>query len=117
MIRILSCLVLALLQSLAASSRVGNSWRRSFTSLSACGESFKSGNSVTLSVFFSIFLFLWGHGALVGNTIPLKIRLVWGLLLAKSYVVAKRSPVGVAWKFGELGCHPRHLTVVQNYEV
>ncbi|GBM03722.1 hypothetical protein AVEN_134943-1 [Araneus ventricosus] len=33
--------------------------------------------------------------------IPLKIRRVWGLLHVKSYVVAKRPPVGVAWKFGE----------------
>ncbi|GBM34125.1 hypothetical protein AVEN_155131-1, partial [Araneus ventricosus] len=31
----------------------------------------------------------------------LKIRRVWGLLHAKSYVVAKRPPVGVARKFGE----------------
>ncbi|GBL90991.1 hypothetical protein AVEN_184387-1 [Araneus ventricosus] len=37
----------------------------------------------------------------VRNPIPLKIRRVWGLLHAKSYVVAKRPPVGVAWKFGE----------------
>ncbi|GBL95052.1 hypothetical protein AVEN_188802-1 [Araneus ventricosus] len=29
------------------------------------------------------------------------IRLVWGLLHAKSYVVAKRPSVGVAQKFGE----------------
>ncbi|GBM42452.1 hypothetical protein AVEN_139887-1 [Araneus ventricosus] len=32
----------------------------------------------------------------------------------------KRPPIGVAWKFGEgceLRCRPRHLTVVQNYEV
>ncbi|GBM27919.1 hypothetical protein AVEN_146145-1 [Araneus ventricosus] len=28
-------------------------------------------------------------------------RRVWGLLHAKSYVVAKRPPVGVARKFGE----------------
>ncbi|GBM56675.1 hypothetical protein AVEN_154225-1 [Araneus ventricosus] len=35
------------------------------------------------------------------NTIPLKIRRVWGLLHAKSYVVVKRPPVGVARKFGE----------------
>ncbi|GBO25007.1 hypothetical protein AVEN_124976-1 [Araneus ventricosus] len=33
--------------------------------------------------------------------IPLKISLAWGMLHAKSYVVAKRSPVGVAWKFGK----------------
>ncbi|GBO44666.1 hypothetical protein AVEN_167398-1 [Araneus ventricosus] len=31
----------------------------------------------------------------VRNTVPLKIRRVWGLLHAKSYVVAKRPPVGV----------------------
>ncbi|GBN08687.1 hypothetical protein AVEN_203079-1, partial [Araneus ventricosus] len=50
---------------------------------------------------------------------PLKTRRAWGLLHAKSYAVAKRPPVGVAWKFGEgcqLRCRPRHLTVVQNYE-
>ncbi|GBM71092.1 hypothetical protein AVEN_146306-2-1, partial [Araneus ventricosus] len=35
------------------------------------------------------------------NPIPLKIRHVWGLLHVKSYVVAKRLPVGVARKFGE----------------
>nr|GBM71797.1 hypothetical protein AVEN_84168-1 [Araneus ventricosus] len=28
-------------------------------------------------------------------------RSVWGLLHAKSYVVAKRPPAGVAWKLGE----------------
>ncbi|GBM32202.1 hypothetical protein AVEN_131594-1 [Araneus ventricosus] len=44
---------------------------------------------------------LWGGGLQVRNPIPLKIRRVWGLLHAKSYVVAKRPPVGVAWKFGE----------------
>ncbi|GBN05870.1 Aspartyl/asparaginyl beta-hydroxylase [Araneus ventricosus] len=37
----------------------------------------------------------------VRNPIPLKIRRVWGLLHVKSYVVVKRPPVGVAWKFGE----------------
>ncbi|GBM61719.1 hypothetical protein AVEN_120568-1 [Araneus ventricosus] len=40
-------------------------------------------------------------GSQVRNPIPLKIRRVWGLLHAKSYVVAKRPPVGVARKFGE----------------
>ncbi|GBM93021.1 hypothetical protein AVEN_219835-1 [Araneus ventricosus] len=43
-----------------------------------------------------------------------------GLLHTQSYVVAKRPPVGVAWKFGEgvpAQCRPRHLTVFQNYEV
>ncbi|GBN35996.1 hypothetical protein AVEN_86954-1 [Araneus ventricosus] len=35
------------------------------------------------------------------SPIPLKIRRVWGLLHAKSYVVAKRPPVGVAQKLGE----------------
>ncbi|GBN89144.1 hypothetical protein AVEN_182994-1 [Araneus ventricosus] len=40
-------------------------------------------------------------GLQVRNPIPLKIRRAWGLLHAKSYVVAKRPPVGVAWKFGE----------------
>ncbi|GBN16284.1 hypothetical protein AVEN_86382-1 [Araneus ventricosus] len=33
------------------------------------------------------------------NPIPLKIRRVWGLMQDKSYVVAKRPPVSVAWKF------------------
>ncbi|GBM40914.1 hypothetical protein AVEN_234048-1 [Araneus ventricosus] len=33
--------------------------------------------------------------------IPLKIRREWGPLHAKSYVVAKRPPVGVTRKFGE----------------
>ncbi|GBM85643.1 hypothetical protein AVEN_33358-1 [Araneus ventricosus] len=37
----------------------------------------------------------------VRNPIPLKIRCVWGLLHAKSFIVAKRPPIGVAWKFGE----------------
>ncbi|GBM72179.1 hypothetical protein AVEN_184510-1, partial [Araneus ventricosus] len=37
------------------------------------------------------------------NPIPLKIRRVLGLLHVKSYVMAKRPPVGVAWKFGEGG--------------
>ncbi|GBM55587.1 hypothetical protein AVEN_74542-1 [Araneus ventricosus] len=42
------------------------------------------------------------HGELQArNPIPLKLRGVWGLLHAKSYVVAKRPPVGVVRKFGE----------------
>ncbi|GBO12521.1 hypothetical protein AVEN_106248-1, partial [Araneus ventricosus] len=48
----------------------------------------------------------WPNGkvsALAGNPIPLKIRRVWGLLHAKSYAVAKRPPVGVAWKCGDGG--------------
>ncbi|GBN45664.1 hypothetical protein AVEN_147908-1, partial [Araneus ventricosus] len=40
-------------------------------------------------------------GSQVRDLIPLKIRRVWGLLHAKSYVVAKRPSVGVARKFGE----------------
>ncbi|GBN03506.1 hypothetical protein AVEN_116548-1 [Araneus ventricosus] len=44
---------------------------------------------------------LGAGGLQVRNPIPLKIRRVWGPLYAKSYVVAKRPPVGVAWKFGE----------------
>ncbi|GBM97121.1 hypothetical protein AVEN_30394-1 [Araneus ventricosus] len=40
-------------------------------------------------------------GFQVRDPIPLKFRHVWGLLHAKSYVVVKRPPVGVAWKFGE----------------
>ncbi|GBM17255.1 hypothetical protein AVEN_223794-1 [Araneus ventricosus] len=43
----------------------------------------------------------WGRELQVRNPIPLKIRRVWDLLHAKSYVVAKRPPVGVAWKFSE----------------
>ncbi|GBN61485.1 hypothetical protein AVEN_151852-1, partial [Araneus ventricosus] len=43
----------------------------------------------------------WGRGFQARNPIPLKIRRVWGLLNAKSYVVVKRPPAGVAWKFGE----------------
>ncbi|GBL96912.1 hypothetical protein AVEN_182501-1 [Araneus ventricosus] len=43
------------------------------------------------------------------------------MLQVKSYLVAKRPPVGVVWKFGEEGCQlrcrPRHLTAVRNYEV
>ncbi|GBM30663.1 hypothetical protein AVEN_203326-1 [Araneus ventricosus] len=43
-----------------------------------------------------------GAGGLrVRNPIPLKLRRVWGLLHVKSYVAAKRPPVGVAWKFEE----------------
>ncbi|GBN50265.1 hypothetical protein AVEN_265596-1 [Araneus ventricosus] len=47
------------------------------------------------------------------------IRRVWGLLCAKSYVVAKRPPFGVeAWRRRlELRRRPRHLAAVQNYEV
>ncbi|GBN21589.1 hypothetical protein AVEN_112388-1 [Araneus ventricosus] len=41
----------------------------------------------------------WGFQ--VRNTIPLKIRHVWDLLHVKSYVVAKRPPVGVEWELGE----------------
>ncbi|GBM53120.1 hypothetical protein AVEN_130773-1 [Araneus ventricosus] len=41
------------------------------------------------------------EGFHVRNPVPLKIRRVWGLLHVKSYVVVKRPPVGVAWKFGE----------------
>ncbi|GBM45030.1 hypothetical protein AVEN_98880-1 [Araneus ventricosus] len=44
---------------------------------------------------------LWGRRVQVRNPILLKIRRVWGLLHVKSYVVAKRPPVGVACKFGK----------------
>ncbi|GBM62291.1 hypothetical protein AVEN_113329-1 [Araneus ventricosus] len=44
---------------------------------------------------------LWGRRFQIRNPIPLKIRRVWGLLHAKSYVVVKRPPVGVVRKFGE----------------
>ncbi|GBM79301.1 hypothetical protein AVEN_9937-1 [Araneus ventricosus] len=40
-------------------------------------------------------------GFQVRNPIPLRLRRVWGLLHAKSYVVAKCLSVGVVWKFGE----------------
>ncbi|GBM67268.1 hypothetical protein AVEN_190090-1 [Araneus ventricosus] len=40
-------------------------------------------------------------GSQIRNPIPLKIRRVWGLLHAKSYVVAKHPPVGVARHFEE----------------
>ncbi|GBL72603.1 hypothetical protein AVEN_127866-1 [Araneus ventricosus] len=51
---------------------------------------------------FSSFIRKFGaEGFQVQNPIPLKIRRVWGLLHVKSYVVAKRPLVGVAWKFGE----------------
>ncbi|GBN40174.1 hypothetical protein AVEN_159704-1 [Araneus ventricosus] len=49
----------------------------------------------------SVSACLGAGGFQVRNPIPLKIRRVWGLLYAKSYVVAKRPPVGVAWKLGE----------------
>ncbi|GBM06101.1 hypothetical protein AVEN_265164-1 [Araneus ventricosus] len=42
-----------------------------------------------------------GPQSQVRNPIPLKIRRVWSLLHDKSYVVAKRPPVGVTRKFGE----------------
>ncbi|GBN62128.1 hypothetical protein AVEN_188457-1 [Araneus ventricosus] len=51
-------------------------------------------------------------GSQVRNPIPLKIRRVWGLLHAKSYVVAKRPPVGVAWKFGEGGASSGVVLVI-----
>ncbi|GBO31813.1 hypothetical protein AVEN_69066-1, partial [Araneus ventricosus] len=38
----------------------------------------------------------------IRNPIPLEIRRLWDLLNAKSYVVAKRPPAGVARKFGEV---------------
>ncbi|GBM64053.1 hypothetical protein AVEN_251672-1 [Araneus ventricosus] len=41
----------------------------------------------------------WGRR--VQNPIPLQIRRVWSQLHAKTCVVDKRPPVGVAWKFGE----------------
>ncbi|GBM54136.1 hypothetical protein AVEN_113299-1 [Araneus ventricosus] len=46
-------------------------------------------------------------GSQVRNPIPPKIRRVWDLLHAKSYVVAKRPPVDVAWKLGEGLCQVR----------
>ncbi|GBM31184.1 hypothetical protein AVEN_242600-1 [Araneus ventricosus] len=46
------------------------------------------------------------------NPIPPKIRRVWGQLHAKSYVVAKRPPAGVAWKFGEGGARSGVVLVI-----
>ncbi|GBM18612.1 hypothetical protein AVEN_110279-1 [Araneus ventricosus] len=40
-------------------------------------------------------------GFQVRNPIPLKIRRVWGLLHAESYVIANRPNVGLAWNLGE----------------
>ncbi|GBL72126.1 hypothetical protein AVEN_115130-1 [Araneus ventricosus] len=37
----------------------------------------------------------------VRDPLPLKTRRVWGLVHVKSYIVVKRPPVGMAWKFGE----------------
>ncbi|GBL81362.1 hypothetical protein AVEN_165496-1, partial [Araneus ventricosus] len=55
------------------------------------------------------------------NPIPLKIRRVWGLLHAKSYGSVQTSSRwcgAEVWRGGcQLGCRPRHLTAVQNYEV
>ncbi|GBN54319.1 hypothetical protein AVEN_188184-1 [Araneus ventricosus] len=62
---------------------------------------------------------LQGQKVQVRNPIPLKIRLLWGLLHVKSYVVCRR-PTGVVRKFGEgvpAQVSPRHLTAVQNDEV
>ncbi|GBO00806.1 hypothetical protein AVEN_7465-1 [Araneus ventricosus] len=42
-------------------------------------------------------------GVQLRNPIPPKIRRAWGLLHAKSYVVAKCPLVGVAWELGEEG--------------
>ncbi|GBM68736.1 hypothetical protein AVEN_263562-1 [Araneus ventricosus] len=42
-----------------------------------------------------------GRSVEARNPIPPKIHRVWGRLQAKSYIVAKRPPVGVARKFGE----------------
>ncbi|GBM04684.1 hypothetical protein AVEN_44824-1 [Araneus ventricosus] len=58
---------------------------------------------------------LGSEGFQVRNSIPLKIRHILGLLHVKSYVRAKRLPSGAdVWR---IGCHPRHLTEVQNEEV
>ncbi|GBN04805.1 hypothetical protein AVEN_270735-1 [Araneus ventricosus] len=44
---------------------------------------------------------LWGRRVPGSKPDSPKIRRAWGLLHAKSCPVAKRPPVGVAWKFGE----------------
>ncbi|GBM28143.1 hypothetical protein AVEN_224198-1 [Araneus ventricosus] len=42
-------------------------------------------------------------------------------ILFKSAVVGQMSQLGVEWKFGQMGCYikcrPRHLYMVQNFEV
>ncbi|GFT76474.1 hypothetical protein TNCV_3022501 [Trichonephila clavipes] len=58
--------------------------------------------------------------------VPLKIHREENLMHIK-IVKLKRPPVGVVWNPGEKGassgegcqlrCHPRHLTMFQNYEV
>ncbi|GBO11827.1 hypothetical protein AVEN_224339-1 [Araneus ventricosus] len=49
-----------------------------------------------------IFRLRWPSGKVrLWGPIPLKICRVWGLLHAKSYVLAKRPPVVVVLKFGE----------------
>ncbi|GBL89145.1 hypothetical protein AVEN_14400-1 [Araneus ventricosus] len=59
-------------------------------------------------------------GFQVRNTISLKIRRVLSLLNVKSYVMANVLPLvwrGSLERGFQLRCCPRHLTVVQNYEV
>ncbi|GBM69977.1 hypothetical protein AVEN_207361-1 [Araneus ventricosus] len=61
---------------------------------------------------------LWGQRAPGSKPAYTEDPLCMGLLHVKSYVEAKRLPVGVAWKLEE-GCQRRcrPLTMVQNYEV
>ncbi|GBL97477.1 hypothetical protein AVEN_162939-1 [Araneus ventricosus] len=65
----------------------------------ACAKARRVSESVAKQYIFLVCT--RGRGGLVQNPIPQKIRRVWGLLHAKSYVVAKRPPVGVARKLGE----------------
>ncbi|GBN73832.1 hypothetical protein AVEN_56995-1 [Araneus ventricosus] len=54
----------------------------------------------------------WPSGKVLGNPIPPNIRRVRGLLHAKSYVVAKRPPVGVTWMFGDGGASSGVVLVI-----
>ncbi|GFT73549.1 hypothetical protein TNCV_4021511 [Trichonephila clavipes] len=55
------------------------------------------------------------------NLVPLKIRRVGGVMHVKPVENLNRRLVGVVWKLGgcvcQLRCRPRHLTMVQNYDV
>ncbi|GBL61887.1 hypothetical protein AVEN_72085-1 [Araneus ventricosus] len=64
----------------------------------------------------SVCSFSRSHGQHPCVETQFQIRRVLGLLHAKSYIGLKRLPVSVVRKC-QLRCRPRHLTVVQNYEV
>ncbi|GBM22521.1 hypothetical protein AVEN_160058-1 [Araneus ventricosus] len=72
------------------------------------GSSVESGFELTILRFRTTsrwpsgkILSFGAGGFQVRNSIPLDISCVWGPLHAKSYVVAKRPPVGEAWNVGE----------------